>query len=542
MAYQSEAALEQQFIDQLNKQGYTSVSIPDYDALVENFKTQFETFNSAKLDRPLTDKEWERVMNIMLGKSVFQSAKILRDKFVLEREDGMKVYLSFFDADHTKNIFQVTNQTTVVGKYVNRYDVTILVNGLPLIQVELKRRGIDIREAVNQVMRYKKHSYNGLYHFIQLFVVSNGVDTKYFANSDRDMLHSLAFFWTDFNNVRITNLKEFSISFLARDHIIKMLTRYTILNDTDKLLMVMRPYQVYAVEALVRQATLTNRNAYANVRNYYGQELTSTTYNLARMNMILRGIPYRNFNIYNGDTLEHDYFGDMKFRVQVANPPYSAKWSGDLSFMEDPRFNEYGKLAPKSKADFAFVQHMVHHMDEDGRAVVLLPHGVLFRGAAEEVIRKHLIQKLNVLDAVIGLPANLFFGTGIPVCVLVLKRERNDNADNILFIDASGDFEAGKNQNILRECDIDKIVETYERREDVDKYAHVATMQEIAENGFNLNIPRYVDTFEPEEEIDLNQVAAEIRQLQNEIKGIDAELKPFFDELGLDFPFEVEGE
>lgn len=275
MAYQSEAALEQQFIDQLNKQGYTSVSIPDYDALVENFKAQFETFNSSKLDRPLTDKEWERVMNIMLGKSVFQSAKILRDKFVLEREDGTKVYLSFFDADHTKNIFQATNQTTVVGKYVNRYDVTILVNGLPLIQVELKRRGIDIREAVNQVMRYKKHSYNGLYHFIQLFVVSNGVDTKYFANSDRDMLHSLAFFWTDFNNVRITNLKEFSISFLARDHIIKMLTRYTILNDTDKLLMVMRPYQVYAVEALVRQATLTNRNAYVWHTTGEGKTLTS---------------------------------------------------------------------------------------------------------------------------------------------------------------------------------------------------------------------------------------------------------------------------
>ena len=273
----------------------------------------------------------------------------------------------------------------------------------------------------------------------------------------------------------------------------------------------------------------------------YGQEKNPTTYNLARMNMILRGIPYRNFNIYNGDTLEHDYFGDMKFRVQVANPPYSANWSADMHFMEDERFNEYGKLAPKSKADFAFVQHMVYHMDEDGRAVVLLPHGVLFRGAAEEVIRKHLIQKLNVLDAVIGLPANLFFGTGIPVCVLVLKRERNGNSDNILFIDASNDFEAGKNQNILRECDIDKIVETYEHRVDVDKYAHVATMQEIEENGFNLNIPRYVDTFEPEEEIDLNAVAAEIRNIQAEIKGIDAQLKPFFDELGLDFPFDVEG-
>lgn len=281
---------------------------------------------------------------------------------------------------------------------------------------------------------------------------------------------------------------------------------------------------------------------YANVRLYYGQELTSTTYNLARMNMILRGIPYRNFNIYNGDTLEHDYFGDTKFRVQVANPPYSANWSADSKFLEDDRFSQYGKLAPKSKADFAFVQHMVQHMDEDGRAVVLLPHGVLFRGAAEETIRKYLIEKLNVLDAVIGLPANLFFGTGIPVCVLVLKKERNGNSDNILFIDASKDFEAGKNQNILREADIDKIVETYERREDVDKYAHMATMAEIAENGFNLNIPRYVDTFEPEPEIDLNEVAAEIRKLQAEIKDIDAELKPFFDELGLDFPFAVEGE
>ena len=160
MAYQSEAALEQQFIEQLNKQEYSTVDIPDYDALVENFKVQFEAFNAPKLDTPITDKEWERIFNLMLGKSVFQSAKILRDKFVLEREDGTKVYLSFFDQDHTKNIFQVTHQTTVVGKYVNRYDVTILVNGLPLIQVELKRRGIDIREAVNQVMRYKKHSYN----------------------------------------------------------------------------------------------------------------------------------------------------------------------------------------------------------------------------------------------------------------------------------------------------------------------------------------------------------------------------------------------
>lgn len=279
---------------------------------------------------------------------------------------------------------------------------------------------------------------------------------------------------------------------------------------------------------------------YANVRLYYGQELTSTTYNLARMNMILRGIPYRNFAIYNGDTLEQDYFEDNKFRVQVANPPYSANWSADNKFLEDDRFSQYGKLAPKSKADFAFVQHMVHHMDEDGRAVVLLPHGVLFRGGAEETIRKYLIENLNVLDAVIGLPANLFFGTGIPVCVLVLKKDRGSNTGNILFIDASKDFEAGKNQNVLRDEDIDKIVGAYEQRTDIEKYAHPATMAEIAENGFNLNIPRYVDTFEKEPEIDLAAVTQEIRGLQKDIKQINAELKPFFDELGLDFPFDEE--
>ena len=279
---------------------------------------------------------------------------------------------------------------------------------------------------------------------------------------------------------------------------------------------------------------------YANVRSYYGQELTSTTYNLARMNMILRGIPYTNFSIYNGDTLEKDYFGEMRFRVQVANPPYSAKWSADDKFNEDDRFSQYGKLAPKSKADFAFVQHMVYHMDEDGRAVVLLPHGVLFRGAAEETIRKYLIEKINVLDAVIGLPANLFFGTGIPVCVLVLRKDRGSNTDNILFIDASKNFEAGKNQNILRGQDIDKIIDAYVNRKDVEKYAHVASMEEIANNGFNLNIPRYVDTFEKEPEIDLKAVSAEIRSLQKEIKYINTELKPYFEELGLDFPFDEE--
>lgn len=276
MSYQSEAQLEQQLIEQLQNQNYNAVSLPDYDALLDNFKEQFEAFNSAKLGgKPLSLKEWERVLNYINGKSIFESAKLLRDKFVLERDDGTKPYLQLLDEDYTKNRYQVTHQTTVVGKYTNRYDVTLLINGLPLVQIELKRRGIDIKEAVNQIMRYRKHSYQGLYHFIQLFVVSNGVDTKYFANSDKDILYSHTFFWTDDNNIRVTNLKDFSVVFLARDLLIKMLTKFTILNDTDKVLMVMRPYQVYATEALIRQATLTNRNAYIWHTTGAGKTLTS---------------------------------------------------------------------------------------------------------------------------------------------------------------------------------------------------------------------------------------------------------------------------
>lgn len=278
---------------------------------------------------------------------------------------------------------------------------------------------------------------------------------------------------------------------------------------------------------------LLRLNKHANVRQFFGQELTSTTYNLARMNMILHGIPYQNFRIYNGDTLEDDHFEENKFRIQVANPPYSAKWSADSKFNEDERFSVYGKLAPKSKADFAFLQHMIYHMDEDGRIAILLPHGVLFRGASEKKIRKYIIEEQNYLDAVIGLPANLFFGTSIPVCVLVLKKDRGENKDNIFFIDASKEFESGKNQNRLREEDIDKIVNAYVKREDIEKYSHKATMDEIKENDFNLNIPRYVDTFEEEPEIDLDKEFEALAECMRKSDEIDDKLEDFFEELGL---------
>lgn len=270
------------------------------------------------------------------------------------------------------------------------------------------------------------------------------------------------------------------------------------------------------------------------VGHFYGQELNATTYNLSRMNMIMHGIDWQNFDIYKGDTLKDDKYGDIKMTVQVCNPPYSLKWSADKQFEDDPRYSGTGKLAPKGQADLAFVEHMIYHMDEDdGRVAVLLPHGVLFRGGAEETIRKYIIKDLNRLDAVIGLPANLFHGTGIPVCVLVLKSKRNGNAGNILFIDASKEFKAGKNQNVLEQKHIDKIVETYEKRVDVDKFAHVAEMSEIVENGYNLNIPRYVDTFEEEEPVDLKEVRNRIRKLEIDTKAAIDKAESILKELGL---------
>lgn len=270
------------------------------------------------------------------------------------------------------------------------------------------------------------------------------------------------------------------------------------------------------------------------VGHFYGQELNATTYNLSRMNMIMHGIDWQNFDIYKGDTLKDDKYGDIKMTVQVCNPPYSLKWSADKQFEDDPRYSGAGKLAPKGQADLAFVEHMIYHMDEDdGRVAVLLPHGVLFRGGAEETIRKYIIKDLNRLDAVIGLPANLFHGTGIPVCVLVLKSKRNGNAGNILFIDASKEFKAGKNQNVLEQKHIDKIVETYEKRVDVDKFAHVAEMSEIVENGYNLNIPRYVDTFEEEEPVDLKEVRNRIQKLEIDTKAAIDKAESILKELDL---------
>lgn len=264
----------------------------------------------------------------------------------------------------------------------------------------------------------------------------------------------------------------------------------------------------------------------------FGQEKNPTTFNLARMNMLLHGIKFSNFRIENGDTLEADAFGDRQFDAVVANPPFSAEWSAADKFNNDDRFSKAGRLAPRKTADYAFILHMIYHLNDGGTMACVAPHGILFRGNAEGAIRRFLIEKKNYVDAIIGLPANIFYGTSIPTCIIVMKKCRKED-DNILFIDASKEFEKVKTQNKLREEHIRKIVETYRDRKEIDKYSHCATLQEIADNDYNLNIPRYVDTFEEEEPIDIKAVMAEIKELEAKRAALDKEIESYLRELGI---------
>jgi type I restriction enzyme M protein len=272
----------------------------------------------------------------------------------------------------------------------------------------------------------------------------------------------------------------------------------------------------------------------ADVSEFFGQEMNRTTYNLARMNMILHGVHYRNFDLKQEDTLEHPQHDSMRFEAVVANPPFSANWSSNPLLLSDDRFSQYGKLAPASKADFAFVQHMLHHLDDNGTMAVILPHGALFRGGAEGHVRQYLIKDRNWLDAVIGLPANIFYGTGIPTCILVFKKCRE--TEDVLFVDASTCFEKAKNQNFLRDSDVDRIVATYRGRAAEDRFSHRAARAEIEENDYNLNIPRYVDSFEAEAEIDLAAAATELRTIDGNMAALDETIRGFCAELGLEAP------
>ncbi|MFW3544938.1 type I restriction endonuclease subunit R [Staphylococcus caprae] len=277
MGYQSEYGLEENVIKQLQDLGYERVSLRNETQLKENFRRILNERNADKLEgTPISDSEFKRIMIDISDKSVFESAQILRDKYVLERDDETKVYLSLMNIKKwCQNTFQVTNQVSVNDTHKSRYDVTVLINGLPLVQIELKRSGVAITEAFNQIERYRRQNYTGLFRFIQMFVVSNKMETRYYANSDQKIMKSHMFYWSDEKNERINVLKDFIESFLEPCHIAKMISRYMIINETDKILMALRPYQVYAVEALLNRAIETNNNGYIWHTTGSGKTLTS---------------------------------------------------------------------------------------------------------------------------------------------------------------------------------------------------------------------------------------------------------------------------
>jgi type I restriction enzyme M protein len=263
---------------------------------------------------------------------------------------------------------------------------------------------------------------------------------------------------------------------------------------------------------------------------YYGQEIKTSTYNLARMNMIIHGVSATNQHLHNADTLDKDWPADevTDFDAVMMNPPYSQKWSADKGFLNDPRFSDYGVLAPKSKADYAFLLHGLYHLKSTGTMGIVLPHGVLFRGAAEGKIRQKLLEK-GYIYAVIGLPAGIFYSTGIPTIIMVLKKDRPGR--DVLFIDGSKEFVKGKPQNTLTDANIERLYKAYKDRKDEEKFCHVATFEEIQENDFNLNIPRYVDTFEPEPDVDLGELNKEMAETNEQIEANEKELLDMLKEL-----------
>ena len=283
------------------------------------------------------------------------------------------------------------------------------------------------------------------------------------------------------------------------------------------------------------------------VGHFYATEKNGSNYNLLRMNLLMHGVPYKKFSCFNSDSIKTDNYYEngepLMFDIQVENPPYSAKFDQSPKLLDDPRFSSCGVLAPQGKADLMFVESMVYHMSEDGRIAVLLPSGALFRGKqgknggkndAEYDIRRHLIENLNVVDAIIGLPAKMFHGAKLPVIVMVLKKKRNGNADNILFIDASKYFTQEKSMNVISDEDIDRIVNTYINRTEVDKFAHVAKLDEVRGHDYNCNIPRYVDSFEREAPIDIAGASRNIKALSIESAQIEEKIQAVFADLGLE--------
>ena len=675
--------------------------IRDRAALERNFREKFEALNRVNL----SDGEFKRLLEDIVTPDVFTAARTLRERNAFTRDDGTPLNYTLVNIkDWCKNSFEVINQLRINTDYSHhRYDVLILINGVPCVQVELKTLTVNPRRAMEQIVDYKNDPGNGyaktLLCFLQLFIVSNRSSTYYFANNNArhfafnaDERFLPIYQFADEANTKINHLDDFADKFLPKCTLGETISRYMVLVASEQKLLMMRPYQVYAVKAIVdcihqncgngyiwhttgsgktltsfKASTLLKDNPdiekclfvvdrkdldrqtreefnrfqencveentntgtlvrrllsddYAdkvivttiqklglaldenskrnkqrsnsgqatykeqlaplqdkrivfsqepktgakqrlesvldfacgsgslllNVRKrmgphgigkIYGQEKNITTYNLARMNMLLHGVKDTEFEIFHGDTLanEWDKLRELNpakkpsFDAIVANPPFSLRWDPTEAMADDVRFKNHG-LAPKSAADFAFLLHGFHFLKDEGVMAIILPHGVLFRGGAEERIRTKLLKDGHI-DTVIGLPSNLFYSTGIPVCILVLKKCKKP--DDVLFINAAEHFEKGKRQNQLSDAHIAKIIDTYKNRTEEARYSRRVEMSEIEKNDFNLNISRYISTAVVEAEIDLAATHAELVKIESDIATAKAKHNAFLVELGL---------
>lgn len=748
----NEPEIEYGFVGKLQDLKYTYRSdIRNRQGLELNFRKKFETLNRVRL----SDAEFSRLKEEIITPDVFQASKTLRQRNTFMREDGTPLHYSLVNiTDWCKNDYEVINQLRVnTENSSHRYDVILLINGVPVVQIELKNLQVSPRRAMQQIVDYKNEPGNGysnsLLCFMQLFIVSNYANTYYFTNNrnqhfsfNADEQFLPVYQWAEADNKKIAHLYDFSEKFLAKCTLGEMISRYMVLVESEQKLLVMRPYQIYAVKRIVdcihqnrgngyiwhttgsgktltsfKASTLLkdnpdiekclfvvdrkdldrqtreefnrfqdgcveeNTNTETLVRRMlsedYADKVIVTT--IQKLGLALDPDHKKNFKerleplrqkrlVFIFDECHRSQFGDnhdaivdffpnaqlfgftgtpifeqnasyqkvegnvasykttvdifqkelhnytithaiedknvLKFHIDyfkpegentakpgeaiaqqaVAeailakhdaatnerrfnavlatgsineaiaiynlfkdlqkqkmaiddNPPFSLRWDPSDSTSEDFRFKNYG-VAPKSAADFSFLLHGLHFLGKkgqlgpDGTMAIILPHGVLFRGGAEERIRKKLLLDGNI-DTVIGLPANLFFSTGIPVCIIVLKKCKK--FDDVLFINASseGNYDKGKRQNTLSETHIENIVETYKHRTDRERYSRKVSMDEISRNDYNLNISRYVSTSVEEEKIDLLEVNKKLVDIEKKITDARNTHNQFLKELGL---------
>ena len=452
-------------------------------------------------------------------------------------EEAQSVYEEAFDSEDRDDLLSELKDTC---RYVIEPPYTFCALAKKANENEFKRE--DLQKAFNDV-ETSDPLFNDLFTDVDLYSSRLGVgDTKQSATiaelmkviNQADVLHA--------KGDVLGNAYEYLIGQFASETGKKagefytpagpaeILTRISISGQEDKRGLLVYDPCMGSASLLLDARKFSNEPEYIH---YYGQELMMSTYNLARMNMFLHGIAPENQHLHNGDTLDADWptTEETEFDMVVMNPPYSAKWSSKQGFLSDSRFSDYGVLAPKSKADYAFLLHGYYHLKPEGTMGIVLPHGVLFRGAAEGKIRKKLLEN-GAIYAVIGLPANMFYNTSIPTCIVVLKKQRDGR--DVLFIDASKLFEKAKTQNVMNKEHIDHVVELFKNRQTVDKEAYLAAYDEIEKNDFNLNIPRYVDTSEPEEPIVLGDVNREIIDINAGIASARDSIKSMITELKSD--------